>query len=98
MATATEIAMATTARIKQQSIKRGSKRNGGDGDGDGDGDGNGDKTIKQQSTKRGHKRNGGNGNGDGNGDGNNEQWQQWWQHSVAACGRAQEQQQAECHR
>ena len=32
------MAMATT--IKQQSTKRGSKRNGGDGDGDWDGNGN----------------------------------------------------------
>jgi hypothetical protein len=38
--------MATTTTIKQQSTKRGSKRNGGDGDSDGGGggigDGNGD--------------------------------------------------------
>jgi hypothetical protein len=34
--------MATTTTIKQQSTKRGSKRNGGDGDGDGDSDGDGD--------------------------------------------------------
>jgi hypothetical protein len=33
--------MATTTTIKQQSTKRGSKRNGGDGDGDGDEDGGG---------------------------------------------------------
>jgi hypothetical protein len=35
----TVTAMATTTTIKQQSTKRGCKRNGGDSDGDGDGDG-----------------------------------------------------------
>ncbi len=50
METATETAMATTT-IKQQSTKRGNKRNGGDGDGNGNGncDGDGDENREGDS-------------------------------------------------
>ena len=60
-----ETAMVTTTTIKQQSTKRGNKRNGGDGDGIGDGDGNSEGDSGRHRGRR--RRHGNRGDGDGHG-------------------------------
>jgi len=55
MATVTDTVMATTT-IKQQSTKRGNKRNNGDSDGDGDGNSNSDSDSNSNGDGDGERR------------------------------------------